>query len=247
MSKDNPFAVLGLDPSVLSGLSSVQVDTLVKGVANTLQKICHPDIISSNSKLAKRSIAINKAMEQLDRKKYPQAFVSWREEFIKKTPMKQKLFLSDKVIIEASVDLARACSINSELLASVYFPDLVENNNTLDGKLIRVHNTWLSCRGYRYVATLRKNNVFYEYKIGDSGSVVEVDGVVSEFNKTIVACIDDGVFINSLMEGIKKLDSDIAKRRRIAGVAAARNGKTKYRGPIISKENYGMIIAQANH
>lgn len=95
MTQDNPFRVLGLDPSALRGLTDVQIARLVKGVYKALQGVHHPDV---GGKLA-RSVAINKAYESLDPEtRVPVVYEAAKQQFLKPGSAQRRIEERDRIV-----------------------------------------------------------------------------------------------------------------------------------------------------
>lgn len=236
----NPFDVLGLSPEALNGLTDLQIDTLISGVSKTLQKIYHPDV-SKSKKSVERSADISFALEQLNRQKYPEGYLNWKKTFMKKTPLKKRLSLANGELLK-SVRLLHSAYIQSAgFLENKFFGDAAEVF-AFGNKQLHIHHTWLSSQGFRWVSS--ENNSFFEYRTDEKGHVISVDGHCETFDngKCIVGVIDGHYFLNILMREIRDIYEGLDKKRQIASVNARIHKGTKYRGPIITQDHFGLVI-----
>ncbi len=237
----NPFTTLGIDPSVVSGLTDDQIEILIRGVAKTLQKICHPDK-TNNKTLRKRSNKINLAIEQLNREKYPEGFDYWKKKFLTKSSMKKKTERTNLEIEKLSQNLNRICLQNVDLLKNKFFSHLLIPFE-LTNKTIRLHNTWLISQNNYWIPFSKENvrHSFFEYKLNEEGRVVCIGNKKINTDKVIIGAIDDGIFSNFLIKEIKVLYKNLKRERLMMSNKAKADKKTSYRGPIITKEQYKII------
>ncbi len=82
--KKNPFAVLGLAPDALSGLSKKQIRVLIKHMARGLQSIHHPDL-GGNVDIM---VSVNLAMQDLENEV---DFDRWKKAYIKVTAKNEQI------------------------------------------------------------------------------------------------------------------------------------------------------------
>ncbi len=232
MKKTNPFYALGLDPSALSGLTDAQIDVLVKGVAHTMQKICHPDVTSSK-RLHKKSRAINDAVALLDRKKYPEGFHSWKQDFCKRTPMRKKLDDAFAQVQKAQKQESHTYVQMMHLLDQFYFEwstHQMEKKATLI-----IHNMWMVVQGTTWLPAKNKA-AFYPYDIDERGHVIDSP------EKCIVGFIEPYIWLNHVIKDVKKVYDDLDKKRQIATTNAIRNKQSKFRGPIFTKSHLNILL-----
>lgn len=227
----NPFAVLGISPDMLRGLTDSQIGELVRGVAKTLQKICHPDK-SKSSRLNDRSVQISEAIEFLDQKKYPDAFQGYLNAFLRKTPLKERM--SE---LERSVGLGRKRL--SESYGYLY--DILTKSHVFSG-VLRVHNPWvIHPSGIRWVANNKKVDCFFLMKILEN-RVIAIDGSPNmEYQKRIIGSIEEGLYKNTVSPLLKQSFDDIKKRGRIASSQTRSGEKPRYHGPLFTKDLFPVI------
>ena len=236
MKKTNPFYALGLDPSALSGLTDAQIDVLVKGVAHTMQKICHPDVTASK-KMHKKSRAINEAIALLDRKKYPEGFQSWKQDFCKKTPMKKKLDDAFAQVQKAQDHESHAYVQMMHLLDEFCFRQSMEQMEKRATFII--HNTWMVVQGVTWLPPENKAT-FYPYDIDEGGHVINSPDIT--YKKCIVGFIEPYIWLNHVVRDVKEVYDDLDKQRKIATTNAIRNKKSKFRGPIFTKSHLNILL-----
>lgn len=233
----NPFAVLGISPDILRGLTNSQIGELVNGVSKTLQKICHPDK-SSSSRLNARSGQISEANEFLDQKKHPDAFQHYLEAFLKKTPLKERMS-----------ELEQSVAISRKRLSASYghLYDIFSNRHNFSG-VLRVHNPWIvHPSGIRWVATTKNINCFSIMTILEN-KVVAIDGSPEmEYAKRIIGSIEEGVYKNTVSPLLKQSFNDVKRRGQIASSQARSGEKPRYHGPVFTKDLFPVIGPYINY
>ena len=231
----NPFSVLGLDPSALRGLTDQQVEELVKKMAKIMQTFCHPDI-AKNPVLRARSIEINRAIELLNRKKYPDAWDEYKRSFLKKTPLRKRIEQLSDLIAKSEKKENLYCEKIANILVYQIFEARSNNCGESERELV-IHNTWVNTGGFSWVP--KKDVSTCRYFLDDIGIVLNSPSLLE---KAVVGVIDEGYFINNLIRELKLAYESLSNERLIAGTMAMRNGKSNYRGPVIGRDNYKLVV-----
>lgn len=77
MSTQNPFKVLGIDPSLVKALRPGSLKTIIESQYKTLQKIFHPDNQETGNQ--RKSRLLNWAKDELSK---PQSFAIWKNRYL---------------------------------------------------------------------------------------------------------------------------------------------------------------------
>lgn len=101
----NPFKVLGLDPSVLQGLTDPQIQILVKGAHRSLASIHHEDVTGRDNKKIRQ---VNEARDQLSD---DVRFRYWKIRFLKSRKDRLADFEDELALKETEV-----CGIQDQFL-----------------------------------------------------------------------------------------------------------------------------------
>ena len=88
MERKNPFNILGLHPDLIQELSDEQIEKILDSQYRALQRLFHPDM---NKGYENRSKELNEARELLDRRKNPELFILFREQFTRKRGVKKQV------------------------------------------------------------------------------------------------------------------------------------------------------------
>lgn len=240
----NPFSVLGLAPSALDGLNDIQIDILVTRFAKIMQLLHHPD--TSKKKSTAKSIAISKAVEALDRKKYPEAFRHWKESFLKKTPMVKKIEDAETLAKNYHVDFVELSRVTAALLGRKAFHS---DKHLLDirGKRIHIHNPWISIPNLRWVMSSSvPGPAFFFLEVDKDCRVVSYDEELVQ-KKFVIGSIEGKAYLNTVSDILKKFFADTSQRMRLSAQKARTTGKTSYRGPVIEKDTFHLIAKYVRH
>lgn len=80
----NPFEILGITPELVRRLDDDQLFKIVQSNYRLLQKVFHPDVIGGreeNKRAHLMSLKLNRAFEQLDRRKDDNSFLYFRQQY----------------------------------------------------------------------------------------------------------------------------------------------------------------------
>ena len=235
--KKNPFEVLGLDPGALNGLTDSQIETLIKGFSNTWQKICHPDVSGGRKKLMDKSIAINEAMEQLDRKKYPKGFQGWRDDFLKAKPVKKKMAEIQRENDNLRLTLAKAYANIVVQLENHFF-----SKNSQGNVVLRIHNIWSSVGSVRWVANARKSpHAFLTLEIDSSHRIISYNGELLKDKKFLIGSIDEKQYLNIVSPIISDVFDGEVRKFSLLSSRSVKATNSFVHGPMIDSGMYHII------
>jgi len=122
MPSKNPFAVLGLSPDSLRGLSNEQIEVVITAIYRAFQKIHHPDKQGS----LKKATRLNEAYEALNRSKYPEAFEQYKRRFLQKSSLKKRVAELETALEETEGRLDRLFEALIGFIETYTYPN--ENN-----------------------------------------------------------------------------------------------------------------------
>tara|TARA_B100001989_G_scaffold252586_1_gene235219 strand:- start:881 stop:1789 length:909 start_codon:yes stop_codon:yes gene_type:complete len=84
MASNNPFAIIGLSPDAMRGLSNAQIKKVIKNLVRGLQSVHHEDVGGKPGKMSEINVAVDALSD-------PKAFDRYKKKYLHKSPQKKKI------------------------------------------------------------------------------------------------------------------------------------------------------------